>query len=797
VFRSHCLERLERRDLLTDIVGGVVVAPANRQPGALPVAALYFLKLGDIQGDATVVGHEHEIQLRDINWGVADPGTAPVPQFDPLVVDATMSRASPLVFQAAATGAPIAQATLTAVRIAGGTPVDFAKWTLSGVTVTSYVSADGVERYALAYDKATMAYQPDGTPDTAISATYDLKAQDQGGVVVAPANRQPPEPSVAPQYFLKLGDIEGDATVVGHEHQIAVQGIDWGVARATGSSTAQFDPLVIDTTLGRASPLVFQAAATGAPIAQATLTAVRIGDTPVDFAKWTLSGVTVTSYVSADGVERYALAYDKATMTYQPDGTPDTAITATYDLKSPDGAGVVVAPANRQPFGLPAVEYFLKLGDIQGDATFVGYEHQIAVVNVLWGIARPTGSFTPRVDPLVIDATIGRASPLVFQAAATGNPIRGATLTAVRMVGGTPVGFATWKLSGVTVTSYVTADGAERYALAYDKATMAYQPDGTPDTAISVTITGLHPDVGDREPTDIALSSTSVAENQPAGTVVGTLSTTDPDAGDTFTYTLVGGPGDTDNASFTIGAGGTLMTAESFNYEARSAYSIRVRSTDAGGKFTERAFLIHVTDVNEAPTIAVPGAQTAYEDVAQLIAGVKVGDPEGNNLAVTLAVSHGTLKVGTMTGLTITGNGTATVSLSGSLATLNAALAGLVYQGSLNYSGTDVLTITASDGKLSTKASVVLTIKSAAQQATDLQAKVAALQTATPRVLNGGQANALIVSLNLKGNNGDVGKVQSFLEKVRDLLRTGILTQDQADGLLGPGEILLQSVTRR
>jgi hypothetical protein len=325
---------------------------------------------------------------------------------------------------------------------------------------------------------------------------------------------------------------------------------------------------------------------------------------------------------------------------------------------------------------------------------------------------------------------------------------------------------------------------------------MTYEPDGTPATAVKVTITGLHPDVGDREPTDIALSSTSVAENRPVGTVVGTFSTTDPDAGDTFTYTLVNGPGGTDNASFTIGAGGTLKTAASFDYEARSAYFIRVRSTDAAGMFTEKAFLIHVTDVDEPPTIAVPGAQTAYEDVAQLITGVSVGDPEGNNLKVTLAVSHGTLKVGT-TGLTVTGNGTATVSLSGSLAALNAALAGLVYQGALNYSGTDVLTVTASDGTLSTKASVVLTVKSTAQQATDLQAKIAALQTATPRVLDGGQANALIVGLNLKGNNGDAGKVQSFLEKVRELLRTGILTQDQADSLLGPGEILLQSVTRR
>ena len=53
-------------------------------------------------------------------------------------------------------------------------------------------------------------------------------------------------------------------------------------------------------------------------------------------------------------------------------------------------------------------------------------------------------------------------------------------------------------------------------------------------------------------PTDIALSGSSVPENQASGTTVGTLSATDPDAADTHSYSLVAGAGSTDNASFTI-----------------------------------------------------------------------------------------------------------------------------------------------------------------------------------------------------------------------------------------------------
>ena len=54
-------------------------------------------------------------------------------------------------------------------------------------------------------------------------------------------------------------------------------------------------------------------------------------------------------------------------------------------------------------------------------------------------------------------------------------------------------------------------------------------------------------------PTDIALGNAAVDENKPVGTVVGTLSATDPDAGDTvFSYLLVNPIGYSDNASFQI-----------------------------------------------------------------------------------------------------------------------------------------------------------------------------------------------------------------------------------------------------
>ena len=102
-------------------------------------------------------------------------------------------------------------------------------------------------------------------------------------------------------------------------------------------------------------------------------------------------------------------------------------------------------------------------------------------------------------------------------------------------------------------------------------------------------------------PTEVALSAATVAENLPAATAVGQFSSTDPDLGDTFTYTLIGGDGAADNDSFTI-ANDQLRTTAAFNYEDKSTYNVHIRATDRGGLTFEKAFTVYVTNVNEQPT---------------------------------------------------------------------------------------------------------------------------------------------------------------------------------------------------
>ncbi|TGX53934.1 hypothetical protein E5A73_07300 [Sphingomonas gei] len=101
-------------------------------------------------------------------------------------------------------------------------------------------------------------------------------------------------------------------------------------------------------------------------------------------------------------------------------------------------------------------------------------------------------------------------------------------------------------------------------------------------------------------PHDVSLSNASVAENLPAGTVVGTVSASDT-AGDTLSYALV------DNAGglFAIDAAtGVITTTAPLNHEAVAAYSVTAKVTDSGGLSAQQNFSIAVGDVNEAPVAA-------------------------------------------------------------------------------------------------------------------------------------------------------------------------------------------------
>ena len=103
----------------------------------------------------------------------------------------------------------------------------------------------------------------------------------------------------------------------------------------------------------------------------------------------------------------------------------------------------------------------------------------------------------------------------------------------------------------------------------------------------------------DNAPTDVSLSSSTIAENSAQGTEVGTLSTTDADAGDAFTYSIMAQ--DVSDA-FQIAGDKLQVGSGTVDFEATPTLPVTVRTTDSGGLTFDKALTVTVTGVNEAPT---------------------------------------------------------------------------------------------------------------------------------------------------------------------------------------------------
>lgn len=100
-------------------------------------------------------------------------------------------------------------------------------------------------------------------------------------------------------------------------------------------------------------------------------------------------------------------------------------------------------------------------------------------------------------------------------------------------------------------------------------------------------------------PSDFGLTSWYVLEGQPPSTLVGTFVGVDEDAGETLSYSLVSGEGDSGNGYFDIN-GANLITLAPFDYSVTNRHSIRARVSDSGG-----LSLTYIFDVDVYPTNAV------------------------------------------------------------------------------------------------------------------------------------------------------------------------------------------------
>jgi hypothetical protein len=225
---------------------------------------------------------------------------------------------------------------------------------------------------------------------------------------------------------------------------------------------------------------------------------------------------------------------------------------------------------------------------------------------------------------------------------------------------------------------------------------------GLPDSA---TITVILTDINEA-PTILPVTL-GLTENPATGTVVGSVSGSDVDAGDVLNYAITAG---NSTGAFAIDSATgqvTVIDPSRLDFETTPGWSLTVQVSDAGGLGDSATVTINLTNVNETPVISVPGTQSTLEDTAILFGiargnAINVADQDAGlgQIELSLTAINGRLTLSAITGLTFTtGDGADDPQLvfRGSVADVNAALDGMQFQPAANFAGLAALTVNCDD----------------------------------------------------------------------------------------------------
>ncbi|MDP1823041.1 MAG: Ig-like domain-containing protein [Archangium sp.] len=240
----------------------------------------------------------------------------------------------------------------------------------------------------------------------------------------------------------------------------------------------------------------------------------------------------------------------------------------------------------------------------------------------------------------------------------------------------------------ITYTPQANFSGSDTFTY-----TLADGNGGTDTATVTVTVTPVND-----SPT--AVGDTLTVLQNAAPTAVGVLSndSSAPDLGETLTVTAVSDPPNGNVAITPGGAAVTYAPDPGFTGTDSFAYTL----SDGNGGTATATVSVTVVAVNVNPVNALPTPQQTIEDSALVFSTgsgnpVAVSDANSPTLTVQVSVTGGTFTLATLTGLAITGNGTASVTLQGPVAALNAGLNGAAYTPTPNANGPATLTVNTND----------------------------------------------------------------------------------------------------
>ena len=190
----------------------------------------------------------------------------------------------------------------------------------------------------------------------------------------------------------------------------------------------------------------------------------------------------------------------------------------------------------------------------------------------------------------------------------------------------------------ITTTQALDHEAAAQHVL-----TIEVTDSATPGLTDTATITI---DVGDlNEAPTIGDQAFALDENQLAGTVVGTVAASDPDAAaepfGTLSYAITAG-----NAAglFAIDAAtGAITTTQALDHEAAAQHLLTVEVTDSAtpGLTDTAAITIDVGDVNEAPTVADQAFALDENQLAGAVVGTVAASDQDAANTLSYAITAG------------------------------------------------------------------------------------------------------------------------------------------------------------
>jgi len=296
-------------------------------------------------------------------------------------------------------------------------------------------------------------------------------------------------------------------------------------------------------------------------------------------------------------------------------------------------------------------------------STFTGWSNGTGNATVCNGLASTSCTFTLSLNSAV-SATFGiNAAPVITEGTSSsvamsedGSPT--AFSLTLHATDPNPFDTLTWSISGAAVHGTATASGIGlSKAIGYTPNSNYNSTDsftvmvsdghgGTDTIAVNVTIAPVND--APTAITDSNPAANTVPENSANGTLAGiTALASDPDAGETISYSLT----DSAGGRFAINPGSGVVTVADgslLNYESATSHFITVKATDLAALSTTQAFLISVTNVNEPPTgisDSNPAPNTVPENSANgTVVGITAlaSDPDaGTTISYSLTDSAG------------------------------------------------------------------------------------------------------------------------------------------------------------